>query len=359
MGQVYQVRHLISRRTEAMKVLLSGSSARPEVTERFVREIQLLATLNHPNIAALHTAFHHDDQLIMVMEFVEGTNLADRMNRGLTLEHSLNCFRQILAALDYAHGRGIVHRDIKPLNIMINNAGQVKLLDFGLALANTKDPRLTSSGSLLGSVHYISPEQVRGERLDARSDLYALGVTLYEAITGRLPVQGNSFPEIITGHLEKTPEPPSNLNPAVPEKLSAIVMKSLSKNRSERYQSASEFLGALENLRVSRTAELATTMQKTLVLPVAPSPQASATSPTIAPGSGSTKNYDTAVLDEISAQLAQYIGPIARVIVKRASSSSNNLRELCDKVAQEIDSESYRKNFLVSVRKHFRATGEI
>jgi len=150
------------------------------------------------------------------MEYVEGMSLSDRLARGLTLGYSLNYMRQVLSALQYAHSHGVIHRDIKPSNIMINKEGQVKLLDFGLALMSTPDPRLTSSGSLLGSVHYISPEQIRGEALDARSDLYAFGVTLYELITGKLPIQGNSFPEIISGHLRKSPMPPSTLNPAIP-----------------------------------------------------------------------------------------------------------------------------------------------
>jgi len=352
MGQVYKVRHLISHRAEAMKVVLSGSAGRPEVTERFLREIRVLANLSHPNIAALHTAFHHDDQLIMVMEYVEGMSLGDRLARGLTLGYSLNYMRQVLSALQYAHSHGVIHRDIKPSNIMINKEGQVKLLDFGLALMSTPDPRLTSSGSLLGSVHYISPEQIRGEALDTRSDLYAFGVTLYELITGKLPIQGNSFPEIISGHLRKSPMPPSTLNPAIPITLSNIVMRLLAKDRTERFQTAGEVLTALDSVQVDSAADWAVTMETTFV---APSPVPAKAASASARGSDSSaKRYDAAVLDDISAQLARHIGPIAKVVVKRASSSSNNLRELCDKVAQEIDSEKNRKVFMTSVRKHLR-----
>jgi len=360
MGEVYKVRHLISQRTEAMKVLLSGSGDRPEIADRFLREIRVLANLSHPNIAALHTAFRHDDQLIMVMEFVEGMNLSERMNRGLTLEYSLNYIRQVLSALDYAHSRGVIHRDIKPSNVMITSAGQVKLLDFGLALMSTPDPRLTSAGSLLGSIHYISPEQIRGESLDARSDLYALGVTLYELITGRLPIQGNSFPEIINGHLQTVPQPPSAINASIPEGLSAVVMRALGKDRTERFQSAAEFHCALEPVRVESAMDWAVTTEKTFVTAAYPSPQPVTQKPVSGrPSDPSQRHYDNAVLDDISKQLAHYIGPIAKVVVKRASSSSNNLRELCDKVAAEIDSETRRKNFLVTVRKHLHTSGEI
>ena len=353
MGEVYKVRHLISQRTEALKVLLHGSSCRPEVTDRFLREIRVLANLSHANIAALHTAFHHEDQLVMVMEFVEGMTLTSLLHRGVTLKDSLSYLRQVLAALDYAHSRGVIHRDIKPSNIMINTAGQVKLLDFGLALANSPDPRLTSSGSLLGSVHYISPEQIRGEPLDARSDLYATGVTFYELFTGKLPIQGDSFAEIINAHLTVVPLTAAGVNASVPASLSAAIMRALAKNREERFQSASEFLAALQPLKIDSSADFAVTMERTFIAP-SPLPGASRR-----PSDSGARHYDSAVLDEISHHLANYIGPIAKVVVKRASSSSNNLRELCDKVALEIESPSCRKNFLVSVRRHTHASGEI
>jgi eukaryotic-like serine/threonine-protein kinase len=359
MGEVYKVRHLISQRVEAMKVLLASGPDRPEGGDRFLREIRVLANLNHPNIAALHTAFNHENQLIMVMEYVEGMNLSERLSRGLTLEFSLNYIRQVLSALDYAHSRGVIHRDIKPSNIMINQFGQVKLLDFGLALMSSPDPRLTSEGSLLGSVHYISPEQIRGDAPDARSDLYSLGVTLYEVITGRLPVQGCNFPEIITSHLQTTPPSPSSVNPAIPVSLSTAVMRALTKNREDRMQSAAEFLMALEPVRVDSAMDWAVTMEKTMPMPLSPSPVPTPSPKPARPSDSGSKSYDAAVLDDISGQLANFIGPIAKVIVKRASSSSNNLRELCDKVAMEIDSESSRKSFLTGVRKHLRASGEL
>ena len=175
---------------------------------------------------------------------------------------------------------------------------------------------------------------------------------MYELLTGRLPIQGNSFPEIINGHLSKTPPEPSSVNPAIPGPLSAATMKSLAKNRDQRFQNASEFLRALEHVRADSTTDWAVTMEKTFVTTGSPLPGNRASDPT-------QKQYDQAVLEDISKQLAHYIGPIAKVVVKRASSSSNNLRELCDKVAREIDSEKRRDNFLVTVRKHLRASGEL
>lgn len=347
MGEVYKVRHTISQRIEAMKVLLSGAARRPEVNDRFIREIRVLANLNHPNIAALHTAFHHEDQLIMVMEFVEGKNLSECLARGLVLRDAVQYIRQVLTALSYAHSQGVIHRDIKPSNVMINATGQVKLLDFGLALMSTPDPRLTSSGSLLGSVHYISPEQIRGEPMDARSDLYAVGVTLYEVTTGRLPIPGNAFSEIINGHLTLVPPAPHTINRSIPDALSAITMRALAKHPAERFQSATEFLQALDTVKLGSETNFEVTMETPFALPVTPVASA-AQSATAA----HSKSYDPAVLNDITAQLANYVGPIAKVIVKRASSSSNNLRELCDKLAREIDSEKSRQNFLLNIRKH-------
>ena len=350
MGEVYKVRHSISQRTEAMKVLLSGATKRPELTDRFVREIRVLANLNHPHIAQLHTAFHHEDQLIMVMEYVEGLNLGDALTRGVKLKDSVSYIRQALAGLAYAHSQGVIHRDMKPSNIMINRTGEVKLLDFGLALMNTPDPRLTASGSLLGSVHYISPEQIRGEPLDGRSDLYSLGITLYEMITGRLPVHGESFPEIINWHLQGVPVSPSTLKPSIPDKLSLIVLRALAKHPRDRFQNALEFLAALETVHLEEGTDLEVTMEATFVAPVTPVTLSTPKTATYA------AHYDPAVLSDITAQLANYVGPIAKLIVKRASSSSNDLRELCDKVAREIDSENQRKSFLVGVKKHLRTT---
>src|SRR5580704_609238 len=163
MGSVYKVRHAISQRVEALKVILPTGSHTPEMTERFLREIRLQASLEHPHIASLHNAFRLHDELVMVMEFVEGVSLRDKLHSpGITLGQALEYAAQVLAALIYAHSQGVVHRDIKPSNVMIASHGVVKLLDFGLAASVTpaaRDSELTQPGTLLGSPYYISPEQ--------------------------------------------------------------------------------------------------------------------------------------------------------------------------------------------------------
>jgi serine/threonine protein kinase len=179
MGSVYKVRHAISQRVEALKVILPNASAAPETAERFLREIRLQASLEHPHIAALHNAFRMHDELVMVMEFVEGVSLREKLKSpGITLGQALEYARQVLEALVYAHAHGVIHRDIKPSNVMIAPHGAVKLLDFGLAASvqpagaaagpsGDDVTELTQPGTLLGSPYYISPEQALGERADA------------------------------------------------------------------------------------------------------------------------------------------------------------------------------------------------
>jgi eukaryotic-like serine/threonine-protein kinase len=338
MGEVFRVRHLISDRVEAIKILLSASSTSAEMLDRFTREIRLLATLNHPNIAALHTAFHHDNQLVMVMEYVEGSDLGLRLSAGVTLNQAIDYTRQVLTALDYAHTRGIIHRDIKPSNIMITPEERVKVLDFGLALGSP-DSRLTTTGALVGSLHYIAPEQISGEPHDARSDLYAVGVTLYEMITGRLPIEGATYPQVIAAHLQHSPVLPTKLNAGVSEALSGVVMKALAKDKRERWQTAAEFLGALNAIRLDEASQSRVIYK-----------QSSA-------GKEESKPvYQPEHLTDITRKLASHVGPIASVLVKRASSSCSNLHQLCDQVANEIESSDEREKFIASVRNYRRGS---
>ncbi len=242
MGAVYQVRHLISDRIEAMKVLLPDLTSTPELAERFVREIRLQASLSHPNIASLHNALHVENQLLMVMEYVDGETLADILRRGpLSQRRAVDTGIQILAALDYAHSRGVVHRDIKPSNVIINSEGLAKLMDFGIARGIDDLDQLTQAGSAVGSMYYMSPEQVRAEAVDGRSDVYATGVTLFEAMTGERPIKGKTAAEVLQAQLEHVPRSPSLINPAIAESVSRIVLKALEKDPHWRYQSAGAF----------------------------------------------------------------------------------------------------------------------
>jgi serine/threonine-protein kinase len=245
MGKVYKVRNTISDRIEAMKVLLARLDENPELVDRFSREIKVTATLQHPNIATLYTAQRVGNQLAMIMEFVEGSTL-DKLMRGgaMPLAQTLEIINQSLAALAYAHSRGVVHRDIKPANIMVTPEGRVKLMDFGIARMS-QDRSLTKTGQMVGSLYYMSPEQVEGKSLDARSDLYSLGVTLYELVTSKKPFEGDSDYSVMAGHLHQVPRPPMELAPNVSEGLNEIILMALAKDAGQRFQSAAAFRGAL------------------------------------------------------------------------------------------------------------------
>jgi serine/threonine protein kinase len=248
MGKVYKVRNTLSDRVEAMKVLLPDLSEQQELADRFLREIKVLASLHHPNIAELRTALTIGNQLVMIMEYVEGTTLASRLQQGdMRYADALACFDQVLAALSCAHSQRIVHRDIKPANIMLAPYGIVKLMDFGIARSGN-DMGLTMTGTTLGSVAYMSPEQVRCEPLDGRSDLYSVGVSLYETITGQRPyVSDNNF-EVMQAHLQVPPTPPIDLKPDVPPGLNQLILMAMAKNPAQRFQTADAMRGALRSV---------------------------------------------------------------------------------------------------------------
>jgi serine/threonine-protein kinase len=224
MGQVYKVRNIISERTEAMKVLLPNLESDPDLADRFVREIKVQASLQHPNIAALHTALRVNNQLIMLIEYVEGVTIEAELRTGaIPVSKAVDYVRQVLLALSYAHAHGVVHRDIKPANMMLMPDGTVKLMDFGIARI-AQDRRLTQTGRTVGSLYYMSPEQIQGALdLDARSDLYSLGVSLYEMVTGRRPFQGDSDYSIMAAHLSARPVPPLELDASFPPALNDAI----------------------------------------------------------------------------------------------------------------------------------------
>lgn len=265
MGCVYRVRNVISNRVEAMKVLLDDLAAEPELGDRFNSEIRTLARLDHPNIAKLHTAIRIGNQLVMIMEFVEGVTLAGRMKQGpVPLGDVLSYVTQVLAALSYAHANGVIHRDIKPSNIMVTSQGIVKLMDFGIAKSDT-DNLLTRPGTTMGSLLYISPEQVRGTSVDARSDVYSTGIVLYELSTGRRPFEAENTFAILQAQLNAIPEPPAERNAALPDALNDIIMTALAKEPAHRFQSADAFRNALDGIRGRQGIEAGTLIQHSTV----------------------------------------------------------------------------------------------
>ena len=245
MGRVYKVRNELSDRVEAMKVLLPDLEGNADLATRFLREIKVQAGMDHPNIAKLYTALRIENQLLMCMELVDGVGLDQCLRDGsISLVNAIDYTVQVLSALEYAHQRGVVHRDIKPANMMLLPNGKIKLLDFGIAKAS--DNRLTVTGTTLGSLYYMSPEQIQGGQVDVRSDVYSVGVSLYELVTGKKPFDAESQFAIMSAHLARTPVPPIELNTSVPPAVSEIILTALAKEPSARFQTAGEFLDALQ-----------------------------------------------------------------------------------------------------------------
>jgi len=254
MGTVFRVKSLISDREEALKVVTSDVGSPSESSARFQREIKIQASLDHPNIAALRAAFWSGNQLMMVMELVDGINLDERLRQGpVSISDALRWVSDVLSALSYAHAAGVIHRDIKPANIVITPAGNAKLTDFGIA-RSVRSPNLTNTGIAVGSIFYMSPEVIDALEPDVRSDIYSAGVTLYELLTEARPWGGRNHYEIMKAKLELDVRSPDALNPEIEGPLAAVVLRAIAKQPNRRFQTAAEFLEALEPFRLSYAA---------------------------------------------------------------------------------------------------------
>jgi beta-lactam-binding protein with PASTA domain/tRNA A-37 threonylcarbamoyl transferase component Bud32 len=258
MAEVHEGRDLRLGRRVAVKILRPDLARDPSFQVRFRREAQSAAALNHPNIVAVYDT--GEDTLVVegtptvivpyiVMEFVDGMTLRQLLASGRRLlpERALEIAAGVLSGLDYAHRHGIVHRDIKPANVMLTRTGDVKVMDFGIARAiNDANSGMTATSAVMGTAQYLSPEQARGEVVDARSDLYSAGVLLYELLTGRPPFTGDSAVAIAYQHVSETPIPPSQVDSGVTPEIDAVVLRALAKRADDRYQSASEFRADVE-----------------------------------------------------------------------------------------------------------------
>jgi eukaryotic-like serine/threonine-protein kinase len=322
MGRVFRVRNRLTEREEAMKVVLSDLDENPAFAERFLREIKVHASLQHPNIAALYSAQRIGERLVMILELVEGVSLESMLRpEGMTVPEAAHYIIQVLEALAYSHERGVVHRDIKPANILIGAGGVVKLTDFGIA-RSTSEARLTGTGQALGTLAYMSPEQIGAGQVDARSDLYSLGLTFYEMVTGRRAMQGASEHALMSAQLGYLPSEPSAVNPRVPGGVSAAIMRAIAKDPEMRFQTARDFQTALRS------------SEETLVLT-----PAQAMPPM-------TTAIQTTELADLESRLSRAIGPIAKTLVSEAARRYGTIAEIRQALALQIEDPKDRETFI-------------
>src|ERR687891_1923041 len=245
MAEVWLAEDTELDRQVAVKILHDRFAQDKEFVQRFQREAQSAAGLQHPNVVGIYDRGGFRDTYFIAMEYVDGPSLKDLVKGGMGTEDAINFTRQILNAARFAHRKGIVHRDLKPQNVLIDDEGRARVADFGIARAG-ENSDITATGSVMGTAQYISPEQAQGKETTPSSDIYSIGVILYEALTGRVPFEGDSAVAVALKQVSEAPRRPSALNPNVPPALDAVVMRALAKDPEARFKDAAAFLRALE-----------------------------------------------------------------------------------------------------------------
>ncbi|MGN1002294.1 MAG: Stk1 family PASTA domain-containing Ser/Thr kinase [Oscillospiraceae bacterium] len=282
MAVVYKARCHLLNRYVAVKILRDDMAADSVFRENFKKEAQAVAMLSHPNIVSIYDVSRTPLVDYIVMELIEGITLKQYMKSkgALSCKETVHFITQIAKALSHAHGKGIVHRDIKPQNIMITLDGAVKVADFGIAYLESAQ---AAEQAAVGSVHYVSPEQAKGQSVDARSDIYSLGVVMYEMLTGKLPYVGDNAEAIALCHVSSTPVPPREINPQIPEELERIALKAMNADLEQRYQSADELLADLDEYRLSVSGAIPVPQPAEAPIPVPQEPVDTKIPPDVVP----------------------------------------------------------------------------
>jgi len=342
MGVVYRARDVALERLVALKTLSPRLAEDPEFVQRFMREAKVVARLNHPNIVQIYNLGSVDNTYFLAMEFLDGQPLSQHLRGARWPEaDAVGLVRQACRALALAHEQGIIHRDIKPDNLVLTKRGEIKLVDLGIAKQLDEDQALTQTGHSLGSPHYISPEQIRGEKsIDGRADIYSLGATFFHMVTGHCPFEADTAPVIMSMHMHDPMPDPRTFVPELSDGLCRVLSRMMAKQRDERYPDVESLDADLQRLLRGETPVASGTTElpdgATRVLPA-----------TIAvTGGQQPTNYDSAVLGRLEEMLSGAIGPMAKVIVRQTARNSPTYEKLCDALARQLPAGSERDDFL-------------
>lgn len=353
MGVVYRGHDPAIDRPVALKLIradLLGSRDAAEFVARFRREAQAAGRCHHPNIVAVYDYAEHEGNPFIAMEFVEGEALLDCLDRGqrFAVAEALSIIGQVLDGLACAHGLGIIHRDVKPANVILLPDGKVKVADFGVSRLD--DSSLTRDGSTIGSPSYMSPEACRGDPVDARGDLFSAGAVLFELLTGDKPFPGKSYTEVIYKVLNQEPAAIVGRVPGATAAIERVVMRALAKDREQRFASATEMAAALRQA-ASAPAEEATDRTVLFSAAAPPPPVAPAVAPPVAPAqpAAGMPSWDPETIATLERNLVRHIGPIGKVVVNRSAREASDLESLCQRVGASIPDAAERARFLEEI----------
>jgi serine/threonine protein kinase len=368
MGRVYRARDLTLERIVALKTLAPQFRNDQVLVQRFLKEARAAARLNHPNIVQIYDFGKEGDTYYLAMEYVEGESLAGFLKRGtFTESDAISVTRFTCRALVVAHSEGLIHRDIKPDNLMLTAKGELKLVDLGVAKRVDEDQSLTQTGQALGTPHYISPEQIRAAKdIDGRADIYSLGATMYHLVTGKPPFNGSSSAMVMSLHLYQPVEDPRVLVPDLSEGFSHVLQKMMAKDPNDRYSDADAVDRDLYRLEIGEAPEATAPVDSgaaTMVsVPSAgnPTPARMASGKTTVSGgakpASSLSVNTTGVstnpnLKTLESELAKHVGPLARVLVKRAARNATTLQQLIGELEKEIPGDKPRRAFRSAVER--------
>ncbi|MBN9414973.1 MAG: serine/threonine protein kinase [Candidatus Eremiobacteraeota bacterium] len=352
MGSVYRARDKHLHRSVALKVLSSELFQDPAFVERFLREARSIAQLEHPNVVRLYEFGLHEGFHFMAMELLEGGSLGDQLNAGKIFEQNAALQLGIGAAagLGAAHAAGIIHRDVKPDNLMLCNKSQVKIVDLGIARREKEDSSLTQAGAYLGTPDYVAPEQIQGSDISGQVDIYSLGITLFHMVTGKTPYGGGSLRACIMGHLQKPLPDPRENNAELSDGFVELLKKMTAKEKTERYADMEAVVRAMQALLQPESVAPAPVVEAPAPLVNLRKTGSHAKIPPAPAVVEQAAGHTPEQLQQLESQLVRYIGPLAKILVKRNAAQIGDFEGLAQRLAEQISDPNHRQTFLKAVQ---------